>query len=60
MFIRKKFLKRRRNILALKEALIRKRRLKKHSGVIGGMANTFMINYGKSNGRKKNLETLNF
>ena len=33
--------------------LIRKQRLKKHSGVIGGRANTCMTNYGKSKGRKK-------
>ena len=37
-FIRKKVFKRRQNILASKEVLIRnrKRLLKKHSGVIGG------------------------
>ena len=33
--------------------LIRKRHLKKHSGVIGGMANTCKANDGTSNGRKK-------
>ena len=27
--------------------------LKTHSGVFGGMANTCMIKYGKSKGRKK-------
>ena len=32
---------------------MRKRRLKKHFGVIGAMANTCMTNYRKSKGRKK-------
>ena len=32
---------------------MRKRRLKKHFGVIGGMANTCMTNYRKTKGRKK-------